>query len=327
MLKIEPPIAGKYIDPLSDFGFKHLFGNEPNKDILIDFLNQLFKGQKEISDLVYSPTEYAGDSDKIKKVFFDLLCTGSNGEQFIIEMQKAEQRNFKDRAIFYTSRLINEQLPKGESHWNIELKEIYLIAILEFNFKENTSERYLHNVSLTNTDTHEIFYNKLGYKFLELPKFVKTEAELESDLDKWFYMLKHMSHLDKMPSVLDKRIFQKVFKIAEVSNLTREEKTMYDASLKAKWDYENSIAFAKEEAEQKGREEGLEKGMEKGLKKGREEGREEGRDEGREEGREKEQIKVVTNLIMQSDWSDEQIADIAEVPVSFVKSVRNGLKR
>src|SRR5260221_8477970 len=204
---------GSFSDPLSDFGFKHLFGNEPNKDILIDFLNQLFKGQKEIVDLTYNSSEYAGDKEEFKKVFFDLLCTGINGEQFIIEMQRAEQRNFGDRAVFYTSRLINEQLPKGASHWNIELNEVYLIAILEFNLKNSTPGRYLHNVALTNTDTNEIFYNKLGYKFLELPKFVKTEAELETDLDRWFYLLKHMSHLDKVPTVLNKRVFQKVFKI------------------------------------------------------------------------------------------------------------------
>jgi predicted transposase/invertase (TIGR01784 family) len=245
------PKPGRFIDPLSDFGFKRLFGNEPNKDILIDFLNQLFKGQKEIEDLTYNSTEYAGDNGKFKKIFFDLLCTGKNGEQFIIEMQRAEQRNFSDRAVFYTSRLINEQLPKGASHWNIELKEVYLIAILEFNFKHNTSDRYLHNVSLTNTDTGEIFYNKLGYKFLELVKFVKTEAELETDLDRWFYLLKHMSRLDKVPAVLNKRIFQKTFKIAEISTLTEEEKAMYDSNLKAEWDYENSITFAKEEAEHK----------------------------------------------------------------------------
>src|ERR1700678_1272516 len=109
------PKPSRFIDPLSDFGFKHLFGNEPNKDILIDFLNQLFKGQKEIADLTYNSTEYAGDSEEFKKIFFDLLCTGKNGEQFIIEMQKAEQRNFKGRAVFYTSRVINEQLQKRAS--------------------------------------------------------------------------------------------------------------------------------------------------------------------------------------------------------------------
>ena len=88
---------------------------------------------------------------------------------------------------------------------------------------------------------------------------MKTEEELETDLDRWFYLLKHMSHLDKAPAVLNKRVFQKVFKIAEVSNLTKEEKAMYDTSLKAKWDYENSIAYAEEKAEERGIEKGIEK--------------------------------------------------------------------
>jgi predicted transposase/invertase (TIGR01784 family) len=243
---------GRFVDPLTDFGFKLFFGSEPNKDILIAFLNELFKGQKVITDLVYNSTEQPGDNNAEKKVFFDLLCTGQNGEQFIIEMQRAAQRNFKDRVVFYTSRRISNQLPTGTLNWNVELKEVYLIAILEFDFQTNT-DRYLHNVSLTNTDTGETFYNKLGYKFLELSKFVKTDAEIETDLDRWFYLLKHMYHLDKIPAILNKRIFQKLFKIAEVSKLTKEERAMYDSNLKARWDYENSIAFAGEQEFERGR--------------------------------------------------------------------------
>nr|WP_262497148.1 Rpn family recombination-promoting nuclease/putative transposase [Pedobacter hartonius] len=123
--------------------------------------------------------------------------------------------------------------PRGSSHWDIELKEVYLIAILDFNFNNSAPDRYLHDVALTNTGTAEIFYHKLNYKFLELPKFVKTEDELETDLDRWLYLLKHMSHLNEAPASLDKYVFQKVFSIAEVSNLTKEEKEMYDSSLKA----------------------------------------------------------------------------------------------
>ena len=96
----------------------------------------------------------------------------------------------------------------------------------------------------------------MGFKFLELPKFVKTEDQLETDLDRWFYLLKHMSSLDRVPAVLNKRVFQKVFKIAEVSKLSKEERAMYDSNLKAKWDYENSIAFAEEKAEERGIEKG-----------------------------------------------------------------------
>lgn len=173
---------------------------------------------------MYSPTEHAADQKRLKKVLFDLLCTGKNGEQFIIEMQRARQPNFRDRAIFYTSRLINEQLPKGRDQWKIKLKEVYLIAILEFSFEESNPDQYQHSVSLNYKDTGKIFYDKLFYKFIELSKFVKNEEDLETDLDGWLYLLKHMGHLEKIPVFLNRGIFQKVFKIAEIANLTKEEK-------------------------------------------------------------------------------------------------------
>ena len=34
-------VKDKYINPFTDFGFKKLFGTEPNKDLLIDFLNEV----------------------------------------------------------------------------------------------------------------------------------------------------------------------------------------------------------------------------------------------------------------------------------------------
>ena len=94
------PTPGRYIDPLTDFGFKRLFGNEPNKEILIDFLNQLFLGQKVIKNLTYSQTEFYGDNGDSKRAIFDLLCTGDNGEQFIVEMQRGRQTFLKKGPYF-----------------------------------------------------------------------------------------------------------------------------------------------------------------------------------------------------------------------------------
>ena len=42
---------GKFINPFTDFGFKHIFGREMNKDILIEFLNDLLEGEHTIKDL------------------------------------------------------------------------------------------------------------------------------------------------------------------------------------------------------------------------------------------------------------------------------------
>jgi len=98
-----------------------------------------------------------------------------------------------------------------------------------------------------------IFYNGLGYIYIELIKFVKKEAELKTDLDRWLYVLKNMSRMKKMPLYLRKPIFEKLFNIAEYSNLTKEEKIMYDSSLKRKWDNENALDYAIREAKRQGR--------------------------------------------------------------------------
>lgn len=231
----------RYIDPLTDFGFKHLFGQEPNKDILIAFLNALFQGEKQIVDL-----RFDGDHMAEKKVFFDLTCTGKDGERFIIEMQRGHQEFFSDRCIFYMSRLISAQLPKGSSTWNSPLKEVYLIGILDFKFSSFKSN-YLHNIALMNKDTGKLFYKGMGYKFLELRNFDKQAHELESELDKWFYLLKNLSHLDKIPDFMDKRIFQKVFKIAEMSNLTKEELELFQSDVRAKSDWNGNLNWARKQ--------------------------------------------------------------------------------
>jgi predicted transposase/invertase (TIGR01784 family) len=252
--------TNKYIDPLSDFGFKHLFGGEPNKEVMIDFLNALFEGEKQIIDIVYNPTEYAGGDKDHKKVCFDLLCTGDQGEQFIVEMQRAAHDNFEDRCIFYLSRLIHQQKLMGRGNWRVKLKEVFLIAILDFNMKNCLSDHYLQSISLVNTGTGEIFHNGLGFKFLELPKFNKKEDELGNELDKWVYMLKHMHSLDQIPKYLDKRIFQKIFNIAEMGRLSPEQQFLYESYLQRKADYESVLEYAKDRAEEKGLEQGLEQG-------------------------------------------------------------------
>nr|VFJ55927.1 MAG: conserved hypothetical protein (putative transposase or invertase) [Candidatus Kentron sp. DK] len=48
---------GKYLNPYTDFGFKKLFGEEANKDLLIDFLNQLLPPQHQIAELHFKNTE------------------------------------------------------------------------------------------------------------------------------------------------------------------------------------------------------------------------------------------------------------------------------
>jgi len=267
----KPPVTGKYIDPLVDFAFKKIFGNEPNKDLLIAFLNEVFRGRKHIVDLVYNKNEHPGDLRDEGAAIFDLLCTGDKGERFIIEIQRGRQGYFKERALFYTSRLISDQAPKGKrSEWAYNLTEVYLVALLEdFTLAASPAHEYLHDICLCNRHTGEIFYDKLGYTYIELINFVKTEAELETDLDRWLYVLKHLSQMNKIPAYLRKPIFEKLFSIAEYTNLTKEEKEMYDSSLKYKWDNKNVLDYAVKEGIEKGIAQGIAQGITQGITQGK----------------------------------------------------------
>lgn len=262
--------APKYIDLMTDFAFKRVFGTEPNRDLLIAFLNEIFRGRRQIRDLIYNKSEYTGDTIYEGTAIFDLLCTGNDGERFIIEVQRGKQKNFKQRALFYTSRLISEQAPRGNrAGWGYNLTGVYLVALLEdFALQDSPEAHYIHDIYLCNRENGKIFYEGLGYTYIELLKFVKTDVQLETELDKWLFILKNMSKMDKIPAYMRKPIFEKLFCIAEYSNLTKGEKMAYDQNMKYKWDNENVREYAIEEAMNRGLEEGKQEGLRQGVQQG-----------------------------------------------------------
>ena len=92
----------KYINPFTDYGFNKLFGEELNKDLLLDFLNELLKEEQgQIKDLTYLKTEQLGTTEVDRKAIFDLYCENEKGEKFIVELQKTKQIFFKDRTVYY----------------------------------------------------------------------------------------------------------------------------------------------------------------------------------------------------------------------------------
>lgn len=142
----------------------------------------------------------------------------------------------------------------------------------DFSIDPDSNGHYVQDICLTNRNTNKVFYEGLKYIFLELINFAKTEEQLETGLDKWLYVLKNMSRLDMIPLFLRKTIFEKVFSIAEYSNMTKEEKTMYNSALKRKWDNQNVLDYAIKAAKEEGIKEGIERGVERGIKEGIEKG-------------------------------------------------------
>lgn len=263
----------KYINPHTDFGFKRLFGSEFNKELLISFLNAMFRGEQNVQDVTYLNSEQLGDRIDARRAVFDVYCTNDKGERFIVEMQNVYQEFFKDRTIYYSTFPIREQAQKG-GEWDFHLNSVYTIGLLNFNFAEGLEDarRWHHEVKLMEVDTKEVFYDKLTYVYVEIPKFDKKEDELETMYDKWMFVLKNLSSLMSRPASLQERVFTRLFELAEISKFNPQELKMYEDSVNAYRDIINAIKTAEKKKFAEGEAEGMAKGMAKGRAEGRAEG-------------------------------------------------------
>ena len=262
----------KYINPFTDFGFKKLFGEEPNKELLLDFLNELLKEEQgQIKELTYLKNEHL-DQDLNRRAIFDLYCTNEKGERFIVELQKTKQNFFKDRTLYYSTFPIREQAKRAD--WDYQLNAVYTIAILDFVFTEDKHEpeKYRYDIKLMDQESCEVFYDKLTFIYLEMPKFTKTLDELSTRFDKWLYVLRNLNRLDRIPEKLKERVFEHLFDIAEIAKFNQKELRDYEDSLKYYRDLKNSLDTAFEDGVEKGFEQGVEKGIEQGIEQGVEKG-------------------------------------------------------
>ena len=281
--KGEDNMSGRYINPYTDYGFKYLFGTEPNKENTLELVNALLQGREHIRSLTLIPTEQLGDTQDDRRSVFDVYCENEQGDKIIIEMQKADQPWFKDRSVYYSSFPIRSQGEKGK--WLFGLKAVYTIGILNFVFDDDkdNEEYYHHVVQLMDVEKKTVFYDKLTYIYLEMPKFRKTEDELVTMTDKWLYALKHLPDLLERPKALQERIFRKFFDVAEIAALSKEEYAKYWESEKIF--YDNVGAFMAARAK------GIAEGEAKGKAEGRAEGRAEGKDEANRENARKMKAK------------------------------------
>ncbi len=243
-------MKAKYINPFTDFGFKKIFGEEASKPMLIDFLTSLLP-ESNIVDLTFKDKEKLGQSEEDRRAIYDIYCEDSKGEKIIVELQKANgatfrQNYFKDRTIYYSTFPIQEQADKG--NWNYQLKSVYCVGILDFQFEEEKLGvgEVIHTVQLKDQN-NQLFYDKLKFVYLEMPHFTKQEHELETRLDKSLYFIKHLEDFQNIPEIFKDEIFEKAFQQAEIAKFSEDERHDYEQSLKIYRDLKNVIDTAFDE--------------------------------------------------------------------------------
>ena len=303
---------GKFINPFTDVGFKRIFGQEINKDLLIDFLNALLEGERQVKDITFLDKEQLPVFEDDRKLIYDVYCTDENGEQFIVEMQNQSHLNFRSRTVYYLSQAVARQGEKG-SRWMYDLKAVYGVFFLNFPMPGTKAHKLRTDIVLSDRDTHELFSDKMRYIFIELPSFAKEEDECMNDFERWIYVLKNMDTLKRMPFRARKSVFEKLEEVVTLSSLTRAEREKYDESLKTYRDRLAELAFAQQEGMEKGiakgRAEGRAEGLAEGMEKGLAEGMEKGLAEGMEKGYEQAQLKNARSM-KAAGISPELIAQI-----------------
>ena len=258
-----------YINPLTDFGFKYIFGREADKDFTISFLNALNIAPKPIVDLTFVDKENPGESEDDRALIYDLHCELEDKTKIIVEMQNRYQTNFDDRAIYYMAADLYTQGQRGRD-WGYKLIPVYGVFVMNFEWKDAAKQHLREDVCLYNMQTESVFSDKMKMTFLKIPLMVKDAEDCRTTLERWLYILKNMEKMEAIPQTFRKDpVFRKLGEVAQYAALNDEDKRAYNKSLKA---YRDAYAIYETERAE---------GRAQGLAEGRAEGRAEGLAEGR----------------------------------------------
>ena len=306
---------GRYINPFTDWGFKRLFGQEFSKDLLINFLNDLFEGEFQIKDVTFKDKELPGDTDDLRGCIFDIYCVTDDDKHFIVEMQNRWVPFFVNRSIYYASKAFVAQRKKFDEAGVrtavlYQFVPVYVVCIMNFMPREHEVTKFRTDVALREKSSDSMFSDKLRFIYLSLPFFDKSEEECVTGFEKWIYVLKYMEVLERLPFTAQKKIFDHLAKLADVRCLSSEEQEKYDESIKAADDYYSGLYGSYVEGEEKGMAKGIAKGMAKGMAKGIAKGMA----KGRAEGELSKGLEIARNLLaMGMSWSQiMQITGLTE---------------
>ena len=256
----------KYVNPMIDVAFKYLFGTEKNKHLLKGLLENVFK--REIQDITYDNTEQIGDTLESRNAYFDVICKSTDGPDFIVECQVRSQKYFAERAVFYTSRTIANQAPKGD--WDYNFRPVYFLGIVEYALPDSVgkSEGHVQSYSLCNDQNGAPMTDKVRYVFMEVEPFDKTLEDCTNFEEKFLYYMKNLPTFADKPDTHNDKYFEELLMEAEYLKMDTETQAQYERRVKQMRDAKNVEDYMIETS--------IEKGLQQGLQQGREQGREEG---------------------------------------------------
>ena len=268
-----------FVNLRSDVGFKAVFADRNNKDILIGVLNQILPPEARIEDIKeYSDREQRRDVPYGKKTVLDLVCVDRDDRTFVVEMQASEEDFFFERCVYYASGLYHLELSDGVRYKG--LRPVYVVSFLNYRLRHDDeslwdTDHFISYWQFTERRTGMVANQTISIIFVEMTLFTKTLEECVTEFDRLFYIFKNSGGFQRIPEWIEEAggISRRLAEACEVAAFDKEKKLKYEIDKMNEWD----IQAQKEYAVRKG----LEEGLQKGLREGREEGLEQGREETR----------------------------------------------
>ncbi len=216
----------QFADIKNDIAFRKIFGNEAKTEILISFLNAILKpesSKKIVWVEILNPYQLPRMAGS-KTTILDVRAKDEGGNVYIVEMQVTDRAGLDKRIVYYGAKSYASQLDAGENYY--QLKPVIFIGILDFEYLQNP--HYLSRHLILDADTHEHRLKDLEFTFIELPKFKKNEAQLETLTDKWIYFIKNAEDLNLIPASVNDKGLKCAYEEADRHTWTKEELEEYE---------------------------------------------------------------------------------------------------
>ena len=275
-----------------DIIFKRIFGNENNEDVIAAFLADLLEIPRDSIKAVYI-NNVELTPEYLEQKFSRLDLRLNIDDRIVnIEMQVNNDYDFKERTLYYWSKMFSDELKTGEEYG--ELKQTICINIINFN--QFDCKDYHSHFKILESDRHEVLSNKFAIHFFELKKI--KYAKKNKRMEDWLNLINAETEGDLMDILNSTNIPEVKKTIVMLRELSADEKIRQEAFYREKRLHDEATALSG------ARREGIEIGRAEGKAEGRAEGRAEGLNEGlnkmiekmRKSGMSEEQIKAIIDL-------------------------------
>ena len=299
----------KFLDVRTDFAFKKVFGSEHSKPILLNFLNALVNfGDERITDLEIVDPYQIPLVKGMKDSFVDVKALLSNRTRVIIEMQVLNYSGLEKRILFNAAKSYSTQLLRGEEYDTLEPIIALTITSDFVMFKDLPDyQTYWH---VREERTGRLYSRDIELIFIELPKFTKTEAEVETMSEKWIYFIQNAGSLELIPDTFSEAPLVEAFQIANTAGMQIEELDEQRQRL--------DFIHAMKSSVQKSHSEGRAEGRAEGREEGRTEGEAIGLEKGKSLGKVEALFQTVRNL-QREGMSLQKIASMTGLPEDEVQ--------